>query len=217
MDEAGVSRPSRRVREQNREPGGVTVKPGNYKAVLHYGDLTSETTIKVESDPRLEVSQKNINEVYAASKELEQLQQKAAEAVEQLVKSKTIAEEYKKELSKLDRELYKAQIESSKETIKAIDSLIDSYLGKVDKRQGITRNPEVTPMQRLRIAQSYVNDSQTGLTSTETILIKHAKDAFKKVFNDTNNFFETSWKDYQNKMKDLKINPFKDTKTFSVD
>jgi len=217
MDEAGVSRPSRSVREQNREPGGVTVKPGNYKAVLYYGNLTSETTISVKSDPRLNVSQKNIDEVYAASKELEQLQQKAAEAVEQLVKSKSIAEDYKNELSKLDKELYKAQIESSKETIKAIESLIDRYLGKVDKRQGITRNPEVTPMQRLRIAQGYVYDSQTGLTSTETTLIQHAKDAFNKVFGETNNFFNTTWKDYQNTMKDLKINPFKDIKTFSVD
>ncbi len=217
MDEAGVSRPSRRVRKQNREPGGVYVKPGEYKAVLHYGNLTSETTISVKSDPRLEISKKNIDEVYTASKQLEQLQEKAAEAVEQLVKSKTIAEDYKTKLSKLDKETYKDQIESSKETIKAIDSLIDSYLGKVDKRQGITRNPEVTPMQRLRTAQGYVYDSQIGLTSTETTLMQHAKDAFDKVFGETNNFFNTTWKDYQNKMKDLKVDPFKETKTFSVD
>jgi hypothetical protein len=134
-----------------------------------------------------------------------------------LVKSKTIAEDYKTKLSKLDKETYKDQIENSKETIKAIDSLIDSYLGKVDKRQGITRNPEVTPMQRLRTAQGYVYDSQIGLTSTETTLIQHAKDAFDKVFGETNKFFNTTWKDYQNKMKDLKVDPFKETKIFSVD
>ncbi|APY09325.1 hypothetical protein BWZ20_13880 [Winogradskyella sp. J14-2] len=217
MDEAGVSRPSRRVRKQDREPSGISVKPGNYKAVLYYGDITSETKISVKSDPRLNISQKNIDEVYTASKHLEQLQQKAAEAVEQLVKSKTIAVNYKKELSKLDKELYKAQVESSKEAIKAIDSLIDRYLGKVDKRQGITRNPEVTPMQRLGTARSYVSNSQTGLTTTETTLIQHAKDAFDKVFGETNNFFNTTWKDYQNTMKDLKIDPFKETKSFSID
>ena len=42
-----------RIRKQTREPGGVSVKPGTYKAVLHYGDQTSETMITVASDPRL--------------------------------------------------------------------------------------------------------------------------------------------------------------------
>jgi len=217
MDEAGVDRPSRRIRNRNRESGGVSVKPGTYKAVLHYGDQTSETQINVESDPRLEVSQKNINEVYAASKQLEQMQQTAADAVKQLVESKTIAENYKKDLSKLDKKAYKEQIKASKEIIKKTDSLIDKYLGKVDKRQGITRNPEVTPLQRLGTARSYVYGSQNGLTATETTLINQAKDALGKLLGETNSFFNTEWRDYQNRMKTVEVNPFKEVKTFGVD
>ena len=217
MDEAGADRPSRTIRKRNRESGGVSVKPGTYKAVLHFGDQSSETTIKVASDPRLEVSQKNIDEVYAASKELETMQQTAADAVEQLVESKTIAEKFKKDLSKLDKEAYKEQIKASKDIVKSIDSLIDKYLGKVDKRQGITRNPEVSPLQRLGIAKGYVNDSQNGLTATETTLIKHAKDALDTLFGETNNFFNTAWKEYQEQMKQVQINPFKETKTFGID
>jgi uncharacterized protein YutE (UPF0331/DUF86 family) len=176
MDEAGVNRPSRKIRKQTRESGGVSVKPGIYKAVLHYGDQISETKIEVKSDPRLDVSQKNIDEVYAASKQLETLQETAANAVKQLVESKTIAETYKTNLFKLDKEGYKDEIKASKKVVKSIDSLIDKYLGKVDKRQGITRNPEVTPLQRLGTASYYVSSSQTGLTSTETTLMKHAKE-----------------------------------------
>jgi hypothetical protein len=217
MDEAGVSRPSRRVRKQTRESGGVDVKPGTFKAVLHYGDQMSETTIKVESDPRIKVSQKNIDEVYAASKELEQMQKVSADAVKQLVESKTIAENYKKNLSKLDKKAHKEQIKASKAIVKSIDNLIDKYLGKVDKRQGITRNPEVTPLQRLRSASRYVNGSKTGLTSTETTLIKHAKDAMGKLLGETNSFFDDSWKNYQASMKAIKMNPFKETKTFKID
>ncbi|WP_412560366.1 VPS10 domain-containing protein [Winogradskyella sp. MIT101101] len=217
MDEAGVSRPSRRIRKQTRESGGVSVKPGTYRAVLHYGDQTSETSIKVESDPRLNVSQKNIDEVYATAKQLEQVQETVANAVEQLVESKDIAEKYKKELSQLDKETYKEQIEASKNTVKAIDSLIDKYLGKIDKRQGITRNPEVTPLQRLRTAQSYVYNSQNGITSTETTLIKHAKDAIDELLGETNSFFNKEWKEYQNQMKQIQMDPFKETKVFSID
>lgn len=217
MDEAGVSRPSRRIRKQTRESGGVSVKPGTYRAVLHYGDQTSETSIKVESDPRLNVSQKNIDEVYATAKQLEQVQETVANAVEQLVESKDIAEKYKKELSQLDKETYKEQIEASKNTVKAIDNLIDKYLGKIDKRQGITRNPEVTPLQRLRTAQSYVYNSQNGITSTETTLIKHAKDAIDKLLGETNSFFNKEWKEYQDQMKQIQMDPFKETKVFSID
>ncbi|WP_179339671.1 WD40/YVTN/BNR-like repeat-containing protein [Winogradskyella ludwigii] len=217
MDEAGVDRPSRRVRTSKRESGGVSVKPGTYKAVLEYGDQISETTITVESDPRLEVSQKNIDDIYEASKALEKMQQTAVDAIKQLIESKTIAENYKKDLSKLDKDLYKEQIKDSKNITKAIDSLIDNYLGKVDKRQGITRNAEVTPLQRLRLASGYVNGSQNGLTTTETTLIKQAKDAMNALLEATNSFFNKDWKTYQDSMKDIKMNPFKETKTFNID
>ena len=217
MDEAGVNRPSRRIRKQTRESGGVSVKPGTYKAVLHYGDIESETTIKVELDPRIEVSQKNTDEVYAAAKQLEKMQETSANAVMQLVESKTIAEKYKTDLSKLDKEAYKDQIKASKRIVKAIDSLIDKYLGKVDKRQGITRSPEVTPLQRLGLATNYVYNSQTGLTSTETTLIKHAKDAMNTLLGETNSFFSKAWVEYQTHMKQVQIDPFKDIKVFGID
>ncbi|WP_179345682.1 WD40/YVTN/BNR-like repeat-containing protein [Winogradskyella ursingii] len=217
MDEAGVDYPSRRIRESNRERGGVSVKPGTYKAVLHYGDQMAETMVTVESDPRLEVSQKNIDEVYTASKQLEQMQQTAADAVEQLVESKMIAENYKKDLTKLDKEAYKEEIKASKEVVKAIDSLIDKYLGKIDKRQGITRNPEVTPLQRLGTARGYVGSSQKGLTSTETTLIKHAKDSLNQLLGETNAFFNDEWAEYQLKMKQVKTDPFKEIQTFGID
>ena len=205
MDEAGVSRPSRRTRKQTREPGGVSVKPGTYKAILHYGDQISETIVTVASDPRLEVSQKNIDEVYAAAKQIEKMQETSANAVKQLMESKSIVENYKKDLTKLDKEKYKEEIKASKDIVKSIDSLIDKYLGKVDKRQGITRNPEVTPLQRLGSAAGYVYGSQTGLTSTETTLIKHAKDALNELLSETNNFFNKDWKDYETKMKQVDI------------
>jgi photosystem II stability/assembly factor-like uncharacterized protein len=217
MDEAGADRPSRTPRKRNRESGGVGVKPGTYKAVLHYGDLTSESQIKVASDPRLEVSQKNIDEVYAALKNLEKMQQITADAVGQLVESKTIAENYQKDLSKLDKEGYKEHIEASKAIVKTLDSLIDKYLGKVDKRQGITRNREVTPLQRLGTARSYVSNSQTGLTSTETTLINQAKEALDRLLGETNTLFNTEWKTYQDKMKQVQMNPFKEIKTFGLD
>jgi photosystem II stability/assembly factor-like uncharacterized protein len=217
MDEAGVDYPSRRNRERNWEPGGVSVKPGTYKAVLHYGDLNSESMITVASDPRIEVSQKNIDEVYATSKALERMQQTVADAVKQLVESKAIAKQYQTQLSELDKKVYKDQIKTSKDLQKSIDSLVNKFLGTPDDRQGITRNPEVTVMQRLRLARSYVSDSQTGITSTETTLIQHAEEALAEALAKVNEFFRKDWMEYQNAMKTIKPDPFKEIKVFSLD
>ena len=218
MDEKGADRPSRKIRkDNNREPGGVSVKPGTYKLVMEYGDQSSEASITVKSDPRLEVSQKNIDEVYTASHKLEDMQQKAADAVKQLAESVEIATKYQKDLQKWDKKKYKEEIKASKEIIKKADSIIDIYVGKEDKRQGITRNPEVTVMQRLGTASYYTGSRQNGLTATEEQLIKQASDALKEALSTTNAFFTNEWKTYRETMEKLEVSPFKETKQFSMD
>ncbi|MCB0447157.1 MAG: hypothetical protein KDD03_06530, partial [Gelidibacter sp.] len=203
LDEAGVDRPSKSVRKRNNEPGGASVKPGTYRVVMSFGDQTSEEQITVKSDPRLNISNSNITEVYNATKELQSMQQVAADAVKQLIESKKIAESYQSDLKTLDKDAYKDQIKASKDIIKKIDDIVDIYLGKEDKRQGITRNPEVTVMQRLGNASSYVSSRQNGLTSTENTLMKHAKDALNAVLDTTNAFFNDDWKTYKATMENL--------------
>jgi len=133
------------------------------------------------------------------------------------VESKAIAEQYQKQLSKLDKDSYKDQIKASKEVQKSIDSLINHFLGTPDDRQGITRNPEVTVMQRLNLARGYVNGSQTGITSTETTLIKHARDAMAGALGEVNSFFREDWMDYQSAMKTVQLDPFKELNSFRLD
>jgi len=216
MDEKGTDRPSRRNRSRRFEPGGVSVKPGTYKVVMSFGDQTSEKIIKVGNDPRINVSSQNTNEVYATLKQLEDMQQVAADAVEQLVESKTIAEEYSKTLSKLDKVANKDNIKASKDMAKKIEEIISMYLGSIDERQGITRNPEVTVMQRLGQARRYVGSRQNGISSTETTLIQHAKDELSSALDKTNSFFTDEWNPYKSKMEGLNLSPFKETKTFKM-
>ncbi len=184
---------------------------------MTYGDQTSEETISVKSDPRLTISKTNIDDVYDTGKQIEVMQQEIADAVKQLVESKNIAKKYQSDLKKLDKEKYKEEIKASKNIIKEIDSLITIYIGKVDKRQGITRSPEMTVSRRLGLASSYVNSSQNGLTRTETQLIELAENAINDAFDKTNTFFNDDWTTYQSKMEELNINPFKETKSFKID
>ncbi|GAA4276199.1 VPS10 domain-containing protein [Aquimarina mytili] len=217
MDEKGADQPSRTLEKQNQEPAGVTAKPGTYKLVIEYGDQKSESEIEIKSDPRLQISQKNIDEIYASSKQLEKMTQTASEAVKQLVESKAIASNYQKELQKSDKKKYKDQIQLSKDITKKIDSVVALFIGKEDKRQGITRNPKPNVIQRIRTAERYVESRQNGITSTENTLIKQAKNELLDALNKTNNFFNNHWTPYREEIEKSNISPFKKINTFSLE
>lgn len=216
LDEKGPDRPSRTIPKRNRERGGMDVKPGTYKVKVIYGDAVDSTSVTVKTDPRLDVSMASINEVYATGKKLEAYTQTAADAVKQLVESKNLANKYKKELKELDKDKFKDQIKASEEIVKQIDSVIDLYLGKDDKRQGIVRSPEPNVTNRLGTASSYVRSRKTGITETEKQLIKFAEDDLRNALNKTNAFFNEKWKAYRSSIESLDLSPFKETQTFNI-
>ncbi|WP_378184745.1 WD40/YVTN/BNR-like repeat-containing protein [Aquimarina sp. W85] len=216
MDEKGVERPSRTIKKSKREPGGVLVKPGSYRAELQYGDIVSTTKIDVKSDPRLKISKASIDEIYEASKELEKFSLTAFEAVKQLVESKNIASNYKQKLKKKDKKLFKEDLKLASSIIKSIDEHLALFIGKEDKRQGITRNPEITVMQRISNARRYVSSRQEGLTTTEQTLIRHAKTALEDALQKTNSFFDKEWKEYREHMETVELSPFKEIKVLTI-
>ncbi|MEO0527619.1 MAG: hypothetical protein AAFZ89_10350, partial [Bacteroidota bacterium] len=216
MDEKGPDRPSRKIRKDKKEPGGILVKPGTYTVKIHYGELTDESRVTVKSDPRLNVSLTAITEVYASGKKIQGYTQTAADAVKQLVESKNIAKKYQKELKEMDKEGFKDQIKASKDIVKEIDSVIALYIGKEDKRQGITRNPETTVMRRIDVADRYVQTRKMGVTETEKRLIRFAEEELKKALDSTNTFFEEQWKPYKETITALETSPFKEIKKISL-
>ena len=220
MDEKGVDRPSRSLRERRNEPSGVSVKPGTYQLKMYFGDQTSESSIEVAYDPRLKMSDAAIDEIYNTSKDMEKDQQLMSDVVEQLVESKNIATNFKSKLSKEDADAssenkkYKEEIKASDEIAEEIDKLIALFLGKVDRRQGITRNPEVTISQRFSTARQYVGSRYGNITATERQLIKQYKDAMNDAIQKVNEFFDKDWKDYKAKVETINISPFKEIKKF---
>jgi len=217
MREAGGDRPSRTIRKRRGEPGGVRVKPGTYRAELLFREQTTSATIKVESDPRLTVSQNAITDRYTAGKQLQKMTQTAADAVKQLVESKNTASDFKKKLKKEDGKKYKKQIKASSAIVKKIDSIIAFYIGKEDKRQGITRNPEVNVLRRIRTASGYSLSRPNGLTATEQRLISQAKTSLEEALQTTNAFFAKEWPEYRGEVESIELSNFKETKIFEID
>ena len=118
LDEKGIDYPSRRISDSKREPGGNDVLPGTYKAILHYGEMTSEQMIEVKEDPRIdEFSLANRKEMLAAQGKLQRLITDVETVTSQLAKNKETADGFKKLLKSRDDKAFKEQI-------KATDSIV---------------------------------------------------------------------------------------------
>jgi photosystem II stability/assembly factor-like uncharacterized protein len=215
MDEKGPRFPRRNLRKNNNEGSGVQVKPGSYKLVMEIGEIKSETSINVKSDPRLSVSKIAIDDSYESGKKLENYFEIINQASNQLAKSFIIAKDFEKIMTK-DTSTFKTQINLSKEMINKISRIQDLFFGKDDKRQGIIRSPKETVLSRMRKAYYYSSSRPNGITKTENILIKQAENELKSSLDSVNSFFDKDWKQYQLKMEDLNLSPFKSIKKFNL-
>ena len=211
LDEKGAKSPSRGVNDSKREPSGNSVLPGTYKAVLHYGELTSETIIEVKEDPRVdEFSMENRKEMRAAQDQLQTLMSDIEVVTSQLAKNKKTADSFKKLLKSQDKKAFKEQIKTTDSIVKQIEKLQNKYFGTPDKRQGITRNPEVTVLNRVRSASGYIRSRQGAQTATEKQLYQQAETLAKEVNTEAQNFLNKEWKAFVAEMKLVTVDMFKE-------
>jgi photosystem II stability/assembly factor-like uncharacterized protein len=211
LDEKGMPSPSRKISESKREPSGKEVLPGSYKAVLHYGETTSEQMIEVKKDPRIdEFTLAHRNEMRAAQDQLQSLMNDVEAVTSQLSKNKKTADSFKNLLTSQDKEAFKEQIKATDSIGKQLEKLQNKYFGTPDKRQGITRNPEMTVMNRMYSAASYIRSRQGAQTATETQLYKQAETLALEVNTDAENFLNTVWKAFVEEMKLVAVDMFKE-------
>jgi mRNA-degrading endonuclease RelE of RelBE toxin-antitoxin system len=192
------------------EPGGVKVRPGTYRLVMDFDGQQSEQKIIVQTDPRISVDKQNIEEVYNTSKKLETYMDTATNAVKQLAESKQVLADYQKLFKTSKSDEMKSLLKEMKSQTKAIDSLISLFIGKVDKRQGIVRNPESNVMTRIGGAAGYIRSRQQGMTITEETLLKHAKNELETAVLKTNTFFNDTWPDLRSKIESENSSQFKE-------
>lgn len=216
MDESGVNRPRRKPSKSKREPSGVGVLPGTYTAVLSSATVSNVVEIQVKTDPRIKTSIEGLKKQYEASKQLEALIDLAAKAINQLVESKATIKDYQQRIQKQDSVAYKATIDKCKDASKEITQLIDLFLGKEDKRQGIVRNPEQTVMTRISTARRYVYSRPNGITTTEEVLMQHASTATKDAVEQVNDFYKNNWEALQKEVEAIKLSAFKAVKYFEI-
>ncbi|MEM7296769.1 MAG: hypothetical protein AAF391_00715 [Bacteroidota bacterium] len=210
MNEKGVNRMSRRNRTRTSEPGGVTVKPGTYKVRLTFGDQKDSTEVEVQYDPRIDMSDAAISAQYNALKSLESKYDLGVQAVDRLKESIKIAKGIQKDLKEKDKEGYEEQIELAKNTIDTLNTMLDTFLGKEDDRQGITRGQPNSVNNFYFAAFRYTSNALHAPGDTENKLITKFENELVKAMEMVNGYYTEEWAKFREAVENLDTSPFKD-------
>ena len=212
LDRAGIRFPSRNAPSANAsEPGGPDVLPGTYKVKFTYRDTSDSTTVTVHTDPRIEMPMSALKATSDFMDKTLELRTTLNKAVTKLREAKKIVglnESLVKSDSRSKEELEEVS-EANKETKKKIDSLFDHIFGEEDDRQGITRNPTITVMNRLFGPSRYLGGDYNGPGATEENLYRLAKKAVDETIAKIDDFVTTEWAAYQVKIEEAELSPFK--------
>ncbi len=206
LREKGVEYPSRSAREKEREYGGQDVLPGNYRVVLEYAGYDSASMITVKEDPRVdELSDADRQQKYKALKSLGSLITEVDEVTQQLAKASKKAERFKNLMKEVDDKKYKDQIKATDSILEQLKKEQNKYFGTPDDRQGITRNPEVTVMQRIYQAQSYISSRQGPQSKTEKQLTTQARTMANRVMGESRMWLKDEWEAYLSEMMQVEV------------
>jgi len=210
MNEKGERQPTREKPRANApEPGGPQVLPGTYKVRLTFGGQKDSTMVTVKSDPRYPNLQATLEARYALIKQLQGMTAVAAKATERLRESRDIAEEYEKKMKEAKRDDLKDAENKTKAVKDSINAIMDFILGKEDKRQGIVRQRDPTPVSYIGTAQAYIRSSYDPVGATDQRVFAQAEAQIATVVERVNRFFEKQWPDYRSAMEKVTLSPFK--------
>ncbi len=212
LNEKGVNKPSRKLKKSKKEPSGITVLPGTYKVVFNYDKAKDSTNVLVKYDLRKHIPMSVLQAKFNMQKQVQKEMDLAYRAVKQVLESKKIVTDYKKQLKSKKDKKYKDLIKTQDTILKSLNGLVDDMLGKKDKRQGITATKNPSNISYLYLANQYISSLQTLPGKTEKTLLQNANNKVNAVVAKINNFFKTKWANYRLKMEPLKLSPFKEIK-----
>ncbi len=192
------------------EPGGLQVLPGKYKVVLNYGNQSDSTTVVVREDPRL-------NKTEAVKLAQRKLLDRLRLSSDKLVTGLDRLNESEEVLTKMQAQLRGLQgkeIDSLRKQTTAMQDSIrvlrEFVSGKTSERQGLSRPPQVTVLNTMQTAQTYITGKSLAPGPQEETLVKNAEDLIKEAVARINRFYANNWTQYRKLAEATTINLFKD-------
>jgi hypothetical protein len=190
------------------EPSGGSVIPGTYKAVFIYGSDSSETSIKVNMDPRITVQMADLQAKEAFLKKTEALSSEVTAATTKLNDAQKTIDKVNAMIKDIDTSEAKTLAEATKDIKKKLDKTREAFNGPTREGQGIVRNLYPTTMSRQFVPRSYANSSFGAPGATEERLYAQAKESADEAIAKVNEFMNGDWKAFEEKVKATPIDLF---------
>ncbi|OYX13565.1 MAG: hypothetical protein B7Z16_15520, partial [Algoriphagus sp. 32-45-6] len=205
------------------EPSGGDAIPGTYKVVFEYGSESSETSINVYADPRIDAKVADLQARDAFLKKVEGLSSEVTAATKQLDEAQKVIDKVNSMIKDVKTDEAKALAEAAKDIKKKLDTTREAFTGPRREGQGIVRNLYPTTMTRLFAPRSYANSSYGAPGATEERLfsqakaaadeaIAQAKAAADEAIAKVTEFMNGDWKAFEEKVKATPIDLFEAVK-----
>lgn len=207
LDKKGVRFPNRpKPKPGSRERGGEKVVPGTYKIRLTYGKYSDSTNVNVSFDPRMKgITQTDLQQRIEAIDDFSKKIEAGTEAADRIRDAektiKLVKDALKDRTDKLAKEVKKKG--------KAVADSMKTMMEKINpkKVQGIVDNPNLL-ISKLGTAYEHLTSSWKAPGENTKLAIKLAADDLQIIVDEVNKFFETEWKDYQEKVQNANIQFF---------
>ena len=190
------------------EPSGGDALQGTYKVVMEYGGETSETSISVHADPRIQPTLSNLEAKDTFLKKVEALSSEVTATTKKLDEAQKVIDKVNSMVKDLKTEEAKALESAAKEIKKKLDTAREAFTGPRYEGQGIVRNLFPTTMTKLFAPRSYANSSYAAPGATEERLLDQAKDAASAAISKVEAFIQGDWKAFEEKVKATPIDLF---------
>jgi alanyl-tRNA synthetase len=176
--------------------------------VFEYGGEIAESSIKVNSDPRIDSKMSGLEAKDAFMKKLEALSTEVSTATKQLDEAQKTIDKVTALTKDLATAEAKSLAEATKEIKKKLDKTREAFNGPKREGQGIVRNLFPTTMTRVFAPRSYVSSSFGAPGATEERLYDQAKESANEAIQKVNEFMSGDWKAFEEKVKSTPIDLF---------
>ncbi len=191
--------------QMGSDPSGAEVLPGSYRIRMAYQGDTSETTVEVIFDPRMEVSTAGLQAKRDKMEGIYANMERLKKAVKGLQDAQSALDIIKKQLGEDADSTLKL---SSKAMADSLKNMLGEMFGDDDVK-GIRDDPE-SLRSKMFGPFGYINSSYDEEDPTHDIVIGQAEEAINAYIKRVNSFFENDWKAYREAVESAKLSPFKD-------
>ena len=98
----------------------------------------------------------------------------------------------------------------------SIKAIRESINGKTTDRQGLSRPAQITIMNKIGDAQTYIMSKSVAPGAQEEQLVKNAEVAINDAVKRINNFYASKWMDYRRFVESTRVPLFKDYSPIAI-